>query len=260
MSLILDALKRAERERRAILPAFSDPDPSALSQAPGARRRRLRTVLLLVAGLAVAVAVALWLRPSPPPPATQAAAAPVPDLVEIPATEPPAVLLAPAAPDVIPGTEGMVSLDDLAHGDATVPAASSAPDASPPPEAAPLPKTTPAAVAPATAEPELPPGDPAALAEPAPESTAATPPPALTQPAPLRRFREMTPEYRADFPALTVEVHFYDRAEARRWVMVNGRRYKQGERLAEGPALLEIVPEGLVLEYRGEKLLYPLSR
>ena len=42
--------------------------------------------------------------------------------------------------------------------------------------------------------------------------------------------------------------------------MVNGHKYREGERLAEGPALIEIVPDGMVLEYRGERLLYTLGR
>jgi hypothetical protein len=57
-----------------------------------------------------------------------------------------------------------------------------------------------------------------------------------------------------------VEVHVYERERGLRFVMVNGKRYKEGERLAEGPQLLEIVREGLVLEYRGEKVLYTLGR
>ena len=82
----------------------------------------------------------------------------------------------------------------------------------------------------------------------------------LTQPAPLRKFREMPPDYRADFPPLRVEIHVYEQAQARRFVMVNGRKYREGERMAEGPSLVEIVPEGMVLEFRGEKVLYTLGR
>ena len=96
----------------------------------------------------------------------------------------------------------------------------------------------------------------AATATPAPAEI----PPALTVPAPLRKFREMPPDYRADFPALKIEIHVYEKAPQSRFVMVNGRKYREGERLSEGPALVEIVPEGLVLEYRGEKVLYTLGR
>jgi general secretion pathway protein B len=53
-------------------------------------------------------------------------------------------------------------------------------------------------------------------------------------------------------------VHVYDRSAAQRFVRVNGRRYREGETLAEGPLLVAIARDGLVLEYRGQRLLYPL--
>ncbi|MGH8758665.1 MAG: general secretion pathway protein GspB, partial [Burkholderiales bacterium] len=118
--------------------------------------------------------------------------------------------------------------------------------------------------APAT---ELSPATPSAptatVAQAPPPIQAALPaeiPPTLTQPAPLRKFREMPPDYRADFPALRIEIHVFEKAPQRRFVMVNGRKYREGERLSEGPSLLEIVPDGMVLEYRGEKVLYTLGR
>ena len=107
------------------------------------------------------------------------------------------------------------------------------------------------------------PSQPAAQPEPETQPQAAAPPeipPALTQPAPLRKFREMPPDYRADFPALKIEIHVYEKAQARRFVMINGRKYREGERLTEGPSLVEIVPDGIVFEYRGEKVLYTLGR
>ena len=70
----------------------------------------------------------------------------------------------------------------------------------------------------------------------------------------------MTPDDRADVPRRTVEIHVDEKDPQRCFVMINGRRYRAGERLAEGPALLEIVPEGMVLEYRGQKVLYTLGR
>jgi len=68
----------------------------------------------------------------------------------------------------------------------------------------------------------------------------------------------MPPDYRADFPALTVEVHVFE--PGRRFVMINGRRYREGERLQEGPQIVEIVRNGVVMDYRGERVLFPLGR
>jgi len=186
------------------------------------------------------------------------------------------VVASPAPPPatVVAGTEDVASLDDLTDEPVLE---------GPAPAVAPVParsvaKPAPSAPAPVKAEPESRAQEhPAIATTPAPPPTAAPPtevspqapaagtpagaiPPALTQPAPLRKFREMPPDYRADFPALRVEIHVYEKDPQRRFVMINGRRYRTGERLAEGPALVEIVPEGMVLEYRGEKVLYTLGR
>ena len=271
MSLILDALKRAERERHAEHGAALEELPP--SRRPRAARRWGRWLgLLLLALVTVAVTLSVVRQRSRPAPAV--AARPVPAAPRPAAPAPQAVPPAPVrpepgtrlqqpiparpAPAVIPGTEGVASLDDLTQG--TV-------EDLPPVTAMP---TEPAAVdlkpAPAEAGPEAA-AQVEAEAEPAPQEQTAPPPaeapaptipPALTQQAPVRKLREMPPDYRADFPALTVEVHVFE--PDRRFVMVNGRRYGEGERLAEGPQILEIVRSGIVLEYRGEKVLYPLGR
>lgn len=249
MSLILDALKRAERERKTTgSPILGQ---AAAADSPAAPRRHWRlggiALLVLIAGLL------LWtgLRQAPQtPPETVSTAAPA------------AVLPAPPpAPSVIPGTEAVASLDDLT-------------DEPLEEEPGSTPVITESTPAPAITRPEsqtsapptqpLPPDtadEPAAdVAEPVEPRSAPPIPPALSQPAPLRKLREMPPDYRADFPALTIEVHVYEREVARRMVMINGRRYREGERLAEGPQVLEIVREGLVFEHRGERVLYPLGR
>jgi general secretion pathway protein B len=208
----------------------------------------------------VTVAVTLSVVRQRPGPATVAPrpAAPAPQAVPpAPVRPEPGTRLqqpipARPAPAVIPGTEGVASLDDLTQGTVED-----------------LPPVTAMPAEPAAVEPKPAPAEvaPEAEAEPAPQQQAAPPPaeqappaipPALTQQAPVRKLREMPPDYRADFPALTVEVHVFE--PGRRFVMVNGRRYREGERLAEGPQIVEIVRDGIVLEYRGEKVLYPLGR
>ena len=307
MSLILDALKRAERERRGEAPPAHPEVPlvSAGTSAPQ-RGRDLVYAGVVIGGLALS-AVLLWdaFRAKPVPAAPPAAPAPAPVQAQAPAPSQPAnvIVARPAPPPaaVVPGTEEVTSLDDLTDestlegprgATAPPPKPLSKPDAGPstiktrpaPPPAtagaaevqpAPQPKAPvpapapevrkdqqPAAAAPAQPQPSPPDAGPAtpAAAEPGPASATANIPPALTQPAPLKKFREMPPDYRADFPALKVEIHVYEKDAQRRFVMVNGRKYREGERLAEGPSLVEIVPEGLVLEYRGEKVLYTLGR
>lgn len=249
MSLILDALKRAERERRGEhAPALEDAPAAAGPRPASPGRWRLLGVVTLVLVVA-ALGWSLWRKPSAPepqpaPPQPEQAAAPVPQPApEEDPPEPPT----DTAPAVIPGTESVASLEEVTEGVVEAPVVPPAP-VSPAPEQA-------------ATRAEAPPA-----AEPRPSQAAVEPetarpiPPALTQPAPLRKLREMPPDYRADFPALTVEVHVFERSPAQRFVMVNGRRYKEGERLAEGPQILEIVREGIVLEFRGQKVLYPLGR
>ncbi|HUR41392.1 MAG TPA: general secretion pathway protein GspB [Verrucomicrobiae bacterium] len=286
MSLILDALKRAERERHSERSA-------ALHDLPGAQSARVPRRWgrwLALAVLALAIGAVMWTARTRPKRVDTAAAAPAAEPAPAPesAPAPEPEVMAPASiparpaptPAPIPGTESVSSLDDLTTETdiALEPAADPDPPPAPPlaagvkpqpqaPVIASAPKTPPPAevdVDEAAPEPEAQPTPPLQNATPTSSATEAAPtsavPPALTQPAPLRRFREMPPDYRADFPALTVEVHVFERIASQRFVLVNGRRYRQGERMVEGPQVLEIVQEGIVLEYRGEKLLYTLGR
>jgi len=302
MSLILDALKRAERERQADPPPASVRDVVAMpGRAPAAPRPGVRIVSVLVFGGGLALAaLLLWdafRTPAPPAPAATAPPAPPaePQAQQVVKARP-----APPPTTAVPGTEAVASLDDLSDEPELDAAAEPAPAPAPkqkkpkpvPPTAiatrpAPPPATSPPtelrsdrapqaqtpppaplSPAPVAAQPAKPqaPAPPTSQAQPMPppapqqQLAPAEIPPALTQPAPLKKFREMPPDYRADFPALRIEIHVYEKDPARRFVMVNGRKYREGERMAEGPSLVEIVPEGMVLEYRGERVLYTLGR
>jgi len=70
---------------------------------------------------------------------------------------------------------------------------------------------------------------------------------------------DMPSDYRRDFPALSVEVHVWDGEPSRRFVLIGGKRYVEGQPLAEGPQLLQITQDGLVLEYRGSRVAYSLQ-
>jgi general secretion pathway protein B len=52
-----------------------------------------------------------------------------------------------------------------------------------------------------------------------------------------------------------VDAHFYTTVPGRSFVMVNLRKYKPGERLVEGPQVVEIVSEGAVLSFQGQEFL-----
>jgi general secretion pathway protein B len=100
------------------------------------------------------------------------------------------------------------------------------------------------------------------LPDAAPPADAAPPPaPAeSTQPAPAdRQMQEMPESFRAGFPALSVDVHVYNSDPQRRFVLIGGKRYHEGDTLAEGPRIVGIVPEGIVFDWQGQRVLYAIS-
>jgi len=101
-------------------------------------------------------------------------------------------------------------------------------------------------------------------AEPAPTAPAQVTPTLQTQmqpgPGDVPLLRDLPASYRADFPALSVEVHVYDRLPEKRWVMVSSRRYREGEVLSEGPRVVSITEDGIVFDYRNQQSLYPIAR
>jgi hypothetical protein len=56
-------------------------------------------------------------------------------------------------------------------------------------------------------------------------------------------------------PELRLELHAFREQPRDRFVFINGRKYVEGERLAEGPQLQSIVPAGAVLAYAGRRFL-----
>ncbi len=268
MSYILDALKKAERERHPTrVPTLT----TMHSPAPGARRRvglwLVGAVLLAGGGLSI------WLlRPSPSvtppvamapragvdatPPASPAApgvAIPQPRTPEI---QPPApVTSAPADPGAGRPPESL-------RPPPREPAVSFLPTATPPlqaPEpagvAAPRPvepgpaRSTPdsSRVVPRATEPSpRPQAEPrAGVDRPATDTTVSAPP--ATPPSP--------PSLLDALGKMKLGIFVYTDLPKDRMVIINGRKYVEGE-LVDGLYLLEaITREGAVLTYQGERVL-----
>lgn len=53
-------------------------------------------------------------------------------------------------------------------------------------------------------------------------------------------------------PPLHLDLHVYAERAADRFVVVNMHRYREGEALAEGPVVQQILPRGVVLEQQGK--------
>ncbi|WP_295687948.1 general secretion pathway protein GspB [uncultured Nevskia sp.] len=333
MSLILDALKRAERERKlgqapTALEEVAVPPP-AKRQQPGRRP----IILGVVAVAIVALAVFAFLRSRHPAAADTAPAESA--FVEVTHDPAPAAPAAPVAANPadesqdarIEDSASIASLDDLTDGD--TPDAAAAPVAeeatggmqvddgstlvtpSQPREPAPVIAAKPAASSPSSTSFKLDPKPSSAAPAPQPQarqlvtnanatpsnttpaagedlvipieeyvpvtaSSAATaasptagpaPAPAVRQAAPapvptpasaasVQRLKDMPPAYRAEFPPISIDVHVYNDNPQRRFVLINGRRYREGDALSEGPRIAQIVPEGIVFDWRNEQVLY----
>ena len=63
-----------------------------------------------------------------------------------------------------------------------------------------------------------------------------------------------------DWPALTLQMLFFSPDSGRSFVQINGRNYRVGERLDDGPEVLEIAPHGVTLSHQGKKVLLAMDR
>lgn len=305
MSYILDALKRAERERKQGQVSVLDEIPTAPGKSEPKRRLPgwLPIVLAVVVLILLIYALLAWRHhgskdagiasaPTPPPPVqTVAVPAPAPALPPDTAQRgtPPPPPQAPAA--TIEDGGKIATLDDVYGGPPPDQQADQAPAQQMRPPGPPPggdrgqmrrgpPPATPATVPPpgATAVDntvaanemappagnDAAPPDNTAAANAAPDVTV-PPPPTSAQdqiqqaPTEQRQLREMPENFRANFPAFTVDVHAYNSNPQRRFVLVGGKRYHEGDTLAEGPRIVGIVPEGLVLDWQGQQVLYAIS-
>ncbi len=217
MSFILDALRKSEIERQR------QSGPS-MAEFPLARDDRRLPIALIVIGLLLAVNIAVvvyfMLRDTGAPAAVTASAAPVV------ATAPPPPAAASASqplPAVISPLESQsLAAEEILEPPAVYyePPATQAPGAPDPtllPDAGPGP-----------AYESAPPGDDF------PAVAAAT-----------------------GLPELTLDLHVFTTDPAKRAVFINGRRYTQGARIAEGPMVEEITADGVLLSYRGRRFVLP---
>lgn len=235
MSFILDALKRAERERRI----GQAPTVETLAQAvvPAAEPRRLLAPLLIAATLLIGgLAGYLLLRPRPIPATAPLAVAPE---AAVPVRPAPAAPVSAAPPDAIDDPDAIASLDDLAEPGEEDGGERPAPDE---------PATTAASAAAAA---PLQPVDIAA--EPAIEATPATAAPEEAVP-----LRDTPDSYRSQFPALSFDVHVFNDEPARRWVMIGGQRYREQDALPGGGAIAAIRADGVVIDFQNRRVLVPV--
>lgn len=61
-------------------------------------------------------------------------------------------------------------------------------------------------------------------------------------------------------PALSLDIHVYSRDSDKRFAVINGRRYREGERLSEGPTLEAVTADGTILRQGGQRFRLPVRR
>lgn len=267
MSLILDALKKAEQDRHAgQAPVLDD---MLVRRAPVARRREsdAQQIVLMACAIAAllfaAAGIAYWLWPSSSPAAAPATAAAAPS-PPVAANNEPALRVDPERL-VEPVTD--VPEEPLPGGDTEAALAMTMDELDgEPPAGKPARETAVTeALAETPAAPALaPPAPAAAAAAPPPETPAAAPVAVVAAPPPppaetaVRPLKEMPPAFRSEFPRLVLDVHVYNDNPLRRFVLINGKKYRETDTLLDGPRVVEITPAGVIVEHRGSRVLVQL--
>lgn len=257
MSLILEALKKSERQRQVgTAPTLATP--------PMSRRRKRSLLPWLVTAIVVAGVAGWWLsRETAPEPAPVVQTAPAPvtsaplaaqaSKPEVPMTTvapPPEASSPPPATPVITSAQ---QINEVAKAvAAAAPAASGQPTPAiiTPPASAPPAAATQAA---ATSPVAPPPAAVVAASPPSAAPVAATPSAAASLPL----LWELPYDKRKDIPQLTMSLQVYAADPAQRFAIVNDERHVEGDELGDGLTLKEIAPEGLIVEYHGERFLFP---
>lgn len=215
MSYILDALQRADAEReRGHVPGLNSQRVPPASRRPVQVRRWRPWHVALAIGVGLCAVLALWWWQPPSVPS-----------IPTPAAEPAAAPVSAAPPPTpTPSARPEPVLPILAP---------------PRPEPAPAARTTTA---------------PAKVAAPAEAASAPTAKPATTETAssnPVRTFAELSPEVRAQLPAVNVSGATYSKDAAVRMLIVNGKVVQEGQEIAPGLKLETIGQRSAVLNHQG---------
>lgn len=218
MSFILDALKKSETDRQQRGAAEFANVPSSSGRREGPPAWLWVVAVLLLVNLVVLIGI--MLRPDVS--ISEADAQPVTKPITQPVTEPAALETDEPPARVI---------DDFA--DQVASARQNAPPREEPVD--PAVNTTPPA-------------------EPTPTVTIAREP---VDTARLPTIHQLQASGELVLPELHVDIHVFSDVAKDRFVFINMTKHKEGSRLAEGPLVEEITPDGVVLSHNGKSFLLP---
>jgi general secretion pathway protein B len=163
---------------------------------------------------------------------------------------------APEKAEVADGAAPTALPPSAAIAPAAAPSASTLP-------ASPLPEPTLSPAAPSMSAPPLSQGSstPPSAAGPPPAPQNAQPPAAATPDIDITTLPKVQDLLAAGvtLPQLTLNLHVYDPQPANRYVLLNGRRTREGEITTEGARIVQITATGLVLEWRGRRMFLSAS-
>ena len=237
MSLILEALRKSEAERRR------GESPDLYAELPPLMRTQRRPMPIwswLVIGLA-ALAIVVWLLQGlRQPPATAAVEATASDT---------------ANGDIASATVADADLPPPTPPAADAPMRPVEPTRNPAPAIVLAEPPAVAAPPPALAAPDI------AVVTPPTTAPAAIPVPPPSVPVAgdtgLLRLADLSAEQRKQLPPLKISMHMWNDAPAQRFVIIDGNRLAEGDRV--GDAVLESIrTDGVVLDWNGRRLKLPI--
>ena len=274
MSYILDALKKAEAERRGAMPPVTPTPTTYYGRAQRDSVWHKPWPWALLSAALVTIAGAAWFATR----SDQAVQAPAPETPQVVAQAP----VTPPAPAPAIAQSAPSSTAPPAQPASPAPATTQPAPPPPAPTKAEAPQAPPAPVAPPKATRERPSEAPQARAEkPArtpvekkpvrePEASKKSPPatasaapadapaaatsttPAAPAPEPaVGSVRELPPQIQQQIPALTIGGYIYSTNKADRSVLINKRLLRDGDEIAPGLTLERMTPSGMILNYKG---------
>ena len=245
MSYILDALRKSARERQQADPLVLNPMSSDAIELPGRRVGLIGTIAVFVV-VAIALSV-YWIVvsnrvgavtvPKNSPASMQSSRSsggPQADLVEKTPPEAKAIRPAPELkPSPFVATRPRSSVRDLAKEART---------------------THPT---PASPTPTIVVATPSVREQSSVQAKVSAATPATTEKESIKFLRAMPADFQRELRDLNVTIHIYAPNEADRILYINNRQYRAGEQVRDGVVLEEIVPDGAVLTYHGQRFKLP---